>query len=136
MKKKALDRVESIVREIIFSKNPLGLCSYGRGDELDREVRSIARQLDRIHFPLEASLVIANVFSSSLGPEAVATLDFQAYGRDLFHALAQAKPVGYRSGPDLVTKVVFVTIAESTRCHARGLGPHPHARPRHRPPRH
>lgn len=90
MKKKALDQVESIVREIIFSKNPLGLCSYGRGDELDREVRSIARQIDRIHSPLEASLVIANVFSSSLGPEAVATLDFQAYGRDLFHALAQA----------------------------------------------
>ena len=90
MKKKDLQRAENIVFNVIRHNDPLGLCSHGEGDELMREVRSIARQVDRIHSISDASFVLVNVFSSSFGREEVASLDFQSYGRELFYALVQA----------------------------------------------
>lgn len=87
MKRRTLEQAVDVVRDVVLAWRP---CAWADVDELDREVRAVARQVPRIASARDAAHAIARVFASSLSDKRFAPEGCPDVGEPLFKQLVLA----------------------------------------------
>lgn len=93
MKSLEQERVTQVVRDVIVTWNPYGLCQSSDVEhEFEGEIAAIVRQADRMTCPRESAYVVSRVFTSSFGdPERFNVRHCREVGAILYHALEQIR---------------------------------------------